>query len=114
MKKIRGERGWAVTWGFRLSTIGKVTLVEKVSVERENLIAYLKAAAADELPPSTRFEIRERKPDPFSRTYGMAWYRHPYMDHGKTWRTPIKGAFVYNADGLVGRFVTPAKKRRGK
>lgn len=104
------EWGAAITHGVvHLGRAGNIDLWGVLDLHTEDAIAYLKASAAEALPPGSRFEIRKHVGLNLGATKGHAWYRTAGMDQAAEWGyVPEKPQLIEGAFFLVGQFVTPA------
>lgn len=99
------EFGRAIEWGWIQIGSDRSIGIE-VKLKRDDVIAVLKADAINELPPGTRFELRQRHATNYGRTHGMAWYHASTFADRKTW-DDIPGHDAELGVYIVARLTTP-------
>lgn len=111
------ESGNCIRFGLiELGIIGEVTLWGHLELDPDNINEFLQADAARALGPGKRFDIREKCPTHYGKSYGRAWYRSPRMDAEAEWpEGVVDGGKQWNAEHgyfFVGKFVTPPQAER--
>lgn len=99
------QQGRCIEWG-RIA-FGRTSSFT-TTVNRDDVIRCLRADAEDRLPLGTRYEIREKMPQNYGRTFGMAWLRDNDMDEVASWG---EGDFPRTIGDhyymVIGQFTTP-------
>jgi hypothetical protein len=111
IKSIASEKGIAINYGWTVvASCADHDLWGTVDVNEVSLMEFLHAGAAAELPPGTRYQIRERIPGFHGRAFGRAWFWSPEFSDAAEWGTKEPGIPPECGYKLIGEYVTPTAK----